>query len=397
MAPVPQSENRSPRVDELDGLRGLLALWVAIAHIFAWCGYWELHLPSRLQRAWEAFISASAAVDTFIILSGFAISFLLNKRTQSYRTFMTGRFFRIYPVYLFCLVLGIATTFMTPGILTAAGWNHTIYFEWITAITRSSMESLGLHTFAHLTLLNGMLPNRVLENASSALLTPAWSITLEWQYYLIAPLIARCVRSGGGILVLTAGIWFAMAAIQFLGGRYGLTWQNSQNAFLPTYLPLFLVGIGSYHFYARFRDAEAENPLPAIAVACVLAVGILLQWHAIALTAWALGFGCILVRGKGPFAYALSLIRRTLLHPALQWLGNMSFPLYLIHWPVIVIVLTIALHFLPSLTSLQALVLLFTVGIPLILLSSRVIHLYLELPMMAVGKKITQPAGKQIG
>jgi peptidoglycan/LPS O-acetylase OafA/YrhL len=380
-------------VDELDGLRGLLALWVAVAHIFAWCGYWELNLPSRLQRGWETFISASAAVDTFIILSGFAISFLLNKRTQSYRTFMTGRFFRIYPVYLLCLVLGIATTYLTPHIL-AAGWKQTIYFEWVTAITRSSMDSLGTHSFAHLTLLNGMLPNRVLENASSSLLTPAWSITLEWQYYLIAPLIARFVRSGGGILILTAGIWLAMAAIQFLGSRYGLSWQNSQNAFLPTYLPLFLVGIGSYHFYARFRDTKPENPLPAIAVASLLAVGILLQWHTIALTAWALGFGCILVRGSGPFAFVLSLIRRSLLHPALQWLGNMSFPLYLIHWPMIVIILTVALRLLPDLTSLQALILLFTVGIPVILVSSRLIHVYLELPMMALGKKITQPTSK---
>jgi peptidoglycan/LPS O-acetylase OafA/YrhL len=397
MIPAPPHENRSPRVDELDGLRGLLALWVAVAHIFAWCGYWELNLPARLQRGWETFITASAAVDTFIILSGFAISFLLNKRTQTYRTFMIGRFFRIYPVYGVCLLLGIGTTYLTPAILSAAGWNQTIYFEWIAAITQSSMESLGAHTAAHLTLLNGMLPNRILENASSALLTPAWSITLEWQYYLVAPLIARCVRSGGGILALTASIWVAMAAIQFLGGRYGWTWQNSQDAFLPGYLPLFLIGIGSYHFYARFRDTEMGNPLPAIAVASLLALGILLKWHTIALTAWALGFGCILVRGSGPLAFSLSLIRRCLLHPALQWLGNMSFPLYLIHWPVIVIILAVALRVVPGLTSLQALLVLFVIGIPAILISSRLMHCFLELPMMAVGKKITQPAAKQVG
>lgn len=396
MIPVSQSENRSPRVDELDGLRGLLALWVAVAHIFAWCGYWELNLPSRLHRGWEVFISASAAVDTFVILSGFAISFLLDKRTQSYRTYMTGRFFRIYPVYLFCLLLGIATTYLTPQILNVAGWNQTIYFEWITAITKSSMDSLGTHSFAHLTLLNGMLPNRVLENASSSLLTPAWSITLEWQYYLLAPFIARCVRSGGGILILTGAIWLAMAVIQFLGARFGWSWQNSQNAFLPPYLPLFLVGIGSYHFYKRFRETTPDNALPAIGIASLFAVGILLQWHTIALTAWALGFGCILVRGNGPLAAALSFVRRGLLHPALQWLGNMSFPLYLIHWPVIVIILTVALRLMPDLTSPQALILLLTVGIPLILVASRLIHVYLELPMMAVGKKLTQPKAKSV-
>ena len=26
------------RIDELDGLRGILALWVALIHIISWCG-----------------------------------------------------------------------------------------------------------------------------------------------------------------------------------------------------------------------------------------------------------------------------------------------------------------------------------------------------------------------
>jgi hypothetical protein len=27
------------RVDELDGIRGILALWVAVTHILCWCGF----------------------------------------------------------------------------------------------------------------------------------------------------------------------------------------------------------------------------------------------------------------------------------------------------------------------------------------------------------------------
>lgn len=393
----PEKQSTAPgRVDELDGLRGLLALWVVLAHMFAWSGYWECRLPHRLEGAWTNFVEAAAAVDTFIILSGFAISFLLHKRSQSYGSFMTGRFFRIYPVYLFCLILGIATTFLTPFILQTAGWNNTIYFDWVRSLTHSSSTALGAHTFWHLTLLNGLLPNRILENAAGTLLVPAWSITLEWQYYLIAPLLARFVRSGTGILFITAGQWLIVSAVTWVGVKYGLQWRNPQLAFLPAHLPLFLVGIGSYHFYARFHREETDSPIPATAVALLLAVAFLLKCHVIALTAWALGFGCILVRGNDPLGRVLSIIRKFLLHPALQWLGHISFPLYLIHWPIIIAIMFVHLHGFPQTGSARNLVVLLALGLPLILLAAHLIHIHLELPMMAMGKKVGRRKSRDI-
>ncbi len=63
------------RVDEFDSLRGLLATWVAVSHILCWTGFAETVLPRPFGRFWPDFISAQPAVEIFIILSGFAISF----------------------------------------------------------------------------------------------------------------------------------------------------------------------------------------------------------------------------------------------------------------------------------------------------------------------------------
>ncbi len=378
--------NQSLRVDELDGLRGLLALWVVLAHMLDWSGFWEPRLHRPFFGVWETIVEAGSAVDTFIILSGFAISFLLHKRSQSYVSFITGRFFRIYPVYLLCLVLGIATTFLTPYILDTASWRgSTVYFEWIRTFTQNSFCALGAHTFWHLTLLDGLLPKSFLVNSNATLLPPSWSITLEWQYYLVAPFLARAVMVSGWFR--TAVQWAIIAAAVAFGVRYGVKFANPMLAFFPAHLPLFLVGIGSYHFYARFHGTESGRRISFIAVATTLFVGLLLQWHAIALTAWALGFGCIMVPGS-PLLY---LVRKSLLHPALQWLGHLSFPLYLVHWPVIIAVMFVTLHLFPNISQIANLAVLLLVGLPLVMIAARLIHLHLELPMMALGKKVNPP------
>jgi len=376
---APPSAKQPARVDELDGLRGLLALWVALSHILAWTGHWENPLPRRLAGFWEVFVGAGPAVDTFIILSGFAISFLIHKRHQSYAGFMRGRCFRIYPVYLFCLALAIGTSFLVPAILNTAKWGTTEYFGWIRMFSEWEKSAFGSHVFWHLTLLNGLLTKDILPGATGTLLTPAWSITLEWQYYLVAPFLARGVRSGIGLL--------AIGIIAWLGIQYSAPWQNTQLSFFPAQLPLFLIGIGSYHLYARLSEASGFRPLASVSAAALLLCAVFTGWHPVALTAWALGFGCIVVRGNDPLARLLGLIRGTLLHPWLQHLGKISFPLYLVHWPVIILILSTLLRIRPDVSSHTALVVLAATAIPAILIAADLIHRIVEKPMMDFGKK----------
>ena len=63
---------RLHRLPELDGLRGLLAVWVWLYHAPYISGDWN-----SLPEVVRSFLGGDKAVDVFIILSGFVIALLL--------------------------------------------------------------------------------------------------------------------------------------------------------------------------------------------------------------------------------------------------------------------------------------------------------------------------------
>ncbi|MFX9669204.1 hypothetical protein ABTU75_20035, partial [Acinetobacter baumannii] len=62
-------------IPEIEGLRGLMALWVVFDHMANWAGYVAL---GNQQPSWyiNLLIKGGAAVEVFIAISGFVIFFL---------------------------------------------------------------------------------------------------------------------------------------------------------------------------------------------------------------------------------------------------------------------------------------------------------------------------------
>lgn len=83
-------------IKELEGLRGLMALWVVFGHSLAALPLINQHVPPTALNSY--------AVDVFIILSGFVIFFMIDNKRQPYFQYITQRFFRIFPLYLLVLV-----------------------------------------------------------------------------------------------------------------------------------------------------------------------------------------------------------------------------------------------------------------------------------------------------
>lgn len=367
---------RLPHIRELDGLRGLLASWVAISHVLLWTGFASLEVPHQLRLGWETVIYAMPAVETFIILSGFVISFLLHSREQSYWTFMRGRFFRIYPVYLVCLILGACAVQIMPMIQPL--WQNPTA-EMMQRISESERNHFLAHAVSHLTLLNGLLPIKLLRDATGTFLPPGWSITLEWQYYLVAPIIALWTQSSARL--------FALGAIACLGGQLASHWQNPHPAFLPAQLPLFLVGIGSYHYYAHVcAGTDARSPKRALAVAVFGCAALVVSSHSVALLVWAVSFGSVLVEGPGIVGRGLGLMRHILLCPWLQGLGRVSYPLYLVHWPVILLCFFLLGRWKPGIGSNEATTWMLLIAPPLFFGASVVLHKWVEAPFMKLGR-----------
>jgi peptidoglycan/LPS O-acetylase OafA/YrhL len=373
------------RIDELDGLRGILALWVALIHIISWCGLAPLafSIPATAKRLWDE--SAQGAVDVFIILCGFVITYLLYSRPQPYGQFMIGRFFRIYPVYLVCLLLGFSTVGFTSFLLNHASWRETPYFQaWLSpAATAQSTRPIS-HLLTHLTLLFGVIPEKIMPKASTTLLAPAWSITLEWQYYLLAPLLAR--------LVFFRASWVLLGLVGASSFIFSHFWSDS---FLPIKLPLFLVGIGSFHLYIHARRQQMSSRFITFSMLIIVASIVSISWHWMALTVWTLVFGCLILDANDCqsdvfWGRWLGGLRKLLLKPALQELGKISYPLYLIHWPIIILLMFGLIHWQPDITSTRALIIMLFVGLPVILGAAFLLHQFIEAPMMKFGKRFSQ-------
>ncbi len=112
----------------------------------------------------------------------------------------------------------------------------------------------------------------------------------------------------------------------------------------------------------------------------------LLSSHSVALVMWAVAFGCIFVEGNGAFPRTLCVVRKLLLHPWLQQLGSISYPLYLVHWPVIIICLKLLLQWKPAIRSGEAGALTLLFALPLSSLMAGLLHRFVEVPSMKLGK-----------
>jgi peptidoglycan/LPS O-acetylase OafA/YrhL len=161
-----------------DALRGYMAWWVVVGH--------ALHITGMQDRFLSAFTAGDHAVNVFVSLSGFVICHLLLERQESYQAYLTRRAFRIFPIYLLALACAIALS---------GAYDFVYQGDWIfereMRQLRAASTDANFATYLglHLTLLHGLVPDTWLPFSASSLLAPAWSLSLEWQFYLIAPLI----------------------------------------------------------------------------------------------------------------------------------------------------------------------------------------------------------------
>ncbi len=371
------------RYQEFDGLRGWLSLWVTLAHILCWCGFGSLYREGAIAKLWSEFTSATIAVEVFIILSGFAIFTLIHREPCSYRRYMTGRFFRIYPVYALCLGLSIALVPLTHGMLLRLPWHDDFYITRMLEISDQQSLNLPAHIGWHVALLHGAASKALLGFSATTLLKPAWTISLEWQFYLIAPLLAMLLRNSWGIAIV--------ALVALLGRFTDPLWGNPDNAFLPIWLPFFMVGIGCYYL-ANFmaKREELRQRYGGVLVAAFMGCAVFLADNKMTLVIWTLAFTASLGSWESFFPSLGQVLRWVLNNRFAQWLGGMSYPLYLVHWPLIILFLNLLHALRPEADHKETLALMLGLGLPVILLITWVLHRVIEKPFMRLGRRLSK-------
>jgi peptidoglycan/LPS O-acetylase OafA/YrhL len=311
-------------IQEFEGLRGLMAWWVVIGH-------WSTTAPIPYTIGSTKLFNGYA-VDVFIILSGFAIAALLDKRPEPYGLYIARRFLRIFPVYLLFLFLSVAASSLALEVWAAApeGYMKATRIQ----IAKDSLDQFWPHLFAHFTALHGVIPPAVLPNTDYAFLGQAWSISLEWQFYLLAPLLIPAIDRLRSLRALVAMLPFIILL--------ALLSRFMPAGFLVNHLHLFLLGILSFTFLKRRFSGDVRFQVPVAAVlAIALPFLVLIQtFEAIPYVIW-LTMMALIIATREHDSARLRRLSALFNHPYVQKIGQMSYSVYLSHMLVIILSLKV--------------------------------------------------------
>jgi peptidoglycan/LPS O-acetylase OafA/YrhL len=223
---------------QLDGIRGIMAWWVVIGHLVNYFGASHLATNDILIRVLTL---TSLPVDIFICISGFVIFAALSKRDPM-AEYATNRFFRIYPVYFLILIVAIASEPFRLAGMQAADWVFD-FGKAPHAVTEVAGLNHIAHIVLHLLLLHGAVPDQILLGSGDKFIGPAWSLSLEWQFYVIAPLLYMAGRHSLRTLLLSLlGLVATKAALYHAGLSF------SYGGFLPLKIEMFSLGMMSFYF-----------------------------------------------------------------------------------------------------------------------------------------------------
>jgi peptidoglycan/LPS O-acetylase OafA/YrhL len=306
---------------DVDGLRAVAVIAVVAFHAF------PAYFPG-------GFIG----VDVFFVISGFLISTIILKQLRR-STFTVADFYR----------RRIRRIFPALAIVLAA----CLLFGWY-ALLPDEFELLGKHVAAASVFVSNFVSWHEVgyfdRDAALKPLLHLWSLGIEEQFYLGWPLLLLLLknRKGTGITIslLTAGSFALNIALLY------------RNPTANYYFPLsrfWELGLGcllAYYRESTAAAAQAAIPQPpphsinnwtaspvyaAIPVAGIVLIVVALfafnphtpfpGWAALLPTVGAL---CLLATAGNTWFQ-----RRVMGHPAIVFIGLISYPLYLWHWPLL--------------------------------------------------------------
>ncbi|HEX7820756.1 MAG TPA: acyltransferase [Sphingobium sp.] len=321
----------------IDGLRAWMSWWVVCQHLLSYCGFSVLY-PNIFIRLLSM---GGLAVMVFVIISGFVIANLMLVRDEPYRLYIGRRFLRIYPLYFIAVLLALLLRDAYYDIISLAPWTDVANGQALLA----EKQALPQHLLLHATLLHGLVPDILLSHASSSILAPAWSLSLEWQFYLLAPLLLKATFDSRLSVQLPTSILLLISVVAVNSVTPMKQWNFP--SFLPIVIGFFILGMGT-RVYLHHRTARTMI-LPALIVIinflfyCRNYTGGQLISSSLPFFIWALVIFCCIYNGGSVFLSAVQRVLQIFLSSRRAVnMGLWSYSTYLLHVPLFVLALTLA-------------------------------------------------------
>jgi len=297
------TQGKTSYVESIDGLRAVAVILVLLFHAgFSW--------------AEGGFIG----VDVFFVISGFLITGQTLKSaetgTWSVKRFYSRRIQRLLPS-LFTVVLATLI----------AGW-FILSETDLRNLAHSAISSVLMIPNIGFWLESGYFD----QAASTKPLLHTWSLGVEEQFYLLWPfVILELARLGRPKLIVGCVI---IGAVSFIAAYLVFPQDPSAVFFLAPYR-VFQFAIGAGLSAAMSPSASRVGaPLGMLAIMGLLGLGVTLKGNedvVISMLAPALLTGVFIAFGRAP------VITHIFASAPLVWIGQRSYAIYLVHWPMMVL------------------------------------------------------------
>jgi len=291
----------STRRPEIQGLRALAVLAVVLFHA---------NVPG--------FGGGFVGVDIFFVISGYLITrnivHDIDSHQFTFRAFYARRVRRIVPAMVTTVLLTLVVGFLwlppkalwelSSEALASFGFVSNIYF-WLSSHQYFTPDSDDLYLL-HL-----------------------WSLSVEEQFYLAWPLIIFWAsRVGRTHLVVSV-----LLLLGVLASQYFLK-QDSSAVFYLTPFRVYQFALGASVFMLEHKSPRLPFRQLALILGLVLCVGTVVALDSstrLAPIAGAIGAALIIYGGNTGRAAGL------LTNPAAIMVGEVSYSVYLAHWPILVL------------------------------------------------------------
>ncbi|MDO5670150.1 MAG: acyltransferase family protein [Corynebacterium sp.] len=296
---------------DLDGLRGIAIAFVVVFHVFVG--------------------KVSGGVDVFLLLSGY---FFLGSQLRYARRDNASR----NPWWPFWRTLRR----LYPALLLVLGTTAVVAFVWVRQLRRA--ELVEQFTASLLYYQNWELASQAADyNVASGTVSPLqhlWSMAVQGQFYVLAIAVAMLVIWTGRSRWVTPFL-IAVTLASFAYACW-MWWENQPLNYYSTWSRMWQLTLGSLlalHGHRLSTPPRLRQAFTVIGLAMVLSTGFLFDgaWYFPGAAAlYPIGGAVLVILGGGVGPVAGMLAHRTM-----RWLGDIAYPLYLWHWPLLIFALVV--------------------------------------------------------
>jgi len=335
----------------LNGLRFIAAFVVILHHLEQIKLFYGI--PSLFYRVRFFKVVGELGVTLFFVLSGFLITYLLLAEKDQFKTIDVGKFYirrvlRIWPLYYLIITLGL---FVLP---------HIGFFS-IPVYTDQVHYKFGIKVLLYYLLLPNVVNNLY---AYMPYIAQSWSIGIEEQFYYVWPWVIKFTKNHlRALLIILFGLIIITNGLSLIADHsVDLSQASSKTKAISLAYKIFsflrigcmaIGGIGAYYLYhlrmnlLRFIFSTSMQVFSSVTVVTMIAFGVEVPFvnHEF----YSLFFIVIILNLAANPKCLVSLE-----NPVLDYLGKISYSLYMWHSVALILALQVARVFNPQVNDITS-------------------------------------------